>query len=83
MLKLTGTASRVNSDLCESLTIEASAVIADMFDNAKATKLDARWAVENPELDLLARVATTPNAPETRALAPAQRPAPVPPNAAP
>lgn len=83
-MKLTGTASRVNSeDLCESLTTPVNAVIADIFDNARATKLDARCAFEKPEADLFARVATTPRAPDTRAPAPAQSPAPVLPKAAP
>ena len=83
-MKLTGIASRFNSeDLWESLTTPVRAVIAAIFDKARATKLDAKWAVENPEADFLARVATTPKAPDTRAPAPAQRPAPELPNAAP
>lgn len=62
------------------------AVMAAMFERARAIRLAARWAVEKLEfvlVDDVARVATTPNAPATRAPTPAQSPAPDPPKEAP
>lgn len=83
----TGTVSKVTSGvLWESLTIAVKAVIAAIFERARAMRLAARWAVEKLEFVLLvdvASVATTPNAPAASAPAPAHNPAPEPPNAAP
>lgn len=82
----TVSARRVSSGvLWESRTTAVRAVIAAILDRARATRLEARCAVEKPEVDPfeVARVATTPSAPATRAPAPAHSPAPELPRAAP
>lgn len=57
-----------------------------MFERARAIRLEARWADEKAEFvfeDDVAKVATTPSAPVTKAPAPAQSPAPELPREAP